>query len=87
MIGPVRHILGCGVHSGQVTLPHKADQTLDPVYLSPVMGSISKSAERGPAFDFNRFPASQVAALIARDDRIAGSIDHAASIIVELMEA
>jgi hypothetical protein len=44
-------------------------------------------AQRGPAFDFNRFPASQVAALIARDDRIAGSIDHAASIIVELMEA
>ena len=39
--------------------------------------------QRGPAFDFNRFPAAQAAALIIRDDRILGSTDNATSIIVE----
>ena len=39
--------------------------------------------QRGPAFDFNRFPAAQAAALIIRDDRVLGSTENATSIIVE----
>ena len=42
--------------------------------------------QRGPAFDFNRFPAAQAAALIIRDDRILGSSDNATSIIIDWLE-